>query len=348
MLKLDNTLVKWFLIVMVVSFAFILQHASVSASTSSTTGSSLRDWLTSLQSEASSLQVKVNQLEKVIALLTDSNSTISIVQVRAAQLAKIKKSLDMLNLEIQTINQACSTKSGPNCDISLCDSKCLNCTSAGQCMMCSGNWTGPTCSTCKVGWTGPNCSTIDNVGDLATSSILNYTMATRFVQDLILGVKKNDIKLLFRSSRDGFSCVASVLANFQTRVSNKGPTFVIFQATSGAIFGAYTSQSLTTACTQVTDTATFLFSIQSNTGEQRFTKLLPQVTTNSVLPCSNQYLAFGRGYDLFYGCWVGVVVGRTVPNTFPNMGQYYLSGSGVAYSTTGSAFDVTDFEVYSL
>lgn len=121
----------------------------------------------------------------------------------------------MLNLEIQVINQVCSKKGGPDCNVSClkgmngtecaatvpCDSKCLNCSSTGECLSCSGNWNGTTCSTCKTGWTGADCTISDARGDLVTSTVLNGTLS-----ELISGVKKNPIKLLFRYSRDALSC----------------------------------------------------------------------------------------------------------------------------------------------
>ena len=72
-----------------------------------------------------------------------------VVSKRESQLKKVKQALEIINLEIKTIETKCSSNIGPDCDgiITCDDSKCSECSSiTGQCLACFVNCNASTCS----------------------------------------------------------------------------------------------------------------------------------------------------------------------------------------------------------
>ena len=92
--------------------------------------------------------------------------------------------------------------------------------------------------------------------DLKYSSILNDNNERIFFQSLI---KCNNMKLLFRLSRDG-----SEPTDFHRLCDNKGPTITLFKSDNNRKFGGYLSKNWESIGKWKTDNNLFLFSIDLN------------------------------------------------------------------------------------
>ncbi|EFC47537.1 predicted protein [Naegleria gruberi] len=349
----------------------------VGSSSSSGGNGTLREWLGDLNEQAARLQSTALKLQVAIAVLSNSNNTESILTIRSAQLKKITQALNLINQEIVIVNSACSNYDGPDCNIPICDSKCLNCSSPGKCVSCSGNWTGPscsipvcdskclnctspgncsvcsgnwngtTCSTCKSGWTGTNC--------VNQTAILTSAQMTRFSNE-ILNMPNSFTKLLFKASRDGFAG-----DKFHSKCDNKGATVVIVKAQSGAIFGGYTSVSWNVQNSgYVSDKSAFLFSLVSSTGVERFAKLPQQYSdfyksgkTNgeyATYQVSGLGPTFGGGHDLFISnnCNSNSLSTSNLCASYCDATMSVSSTTANAYLAGTKNFQVEDYEVYNL
>ncbi|EFC35567.1 predicted protein [Naegleria gruberi] len=152
-------------------------------------------------------------------------------------------------------------------------------------------------------------------------------------------------KKLYKASRDGFQS-----KQFHTKCDNQGATVTIIKADTGAIFGGYTSAAWnTTVMSQFAySERAFLFSLVSNSGEERFKKLNQLAPPNSPSQGRSIYShsrfgpTFGGGHDLYICSNAHENTGSYChPNTYADFGKEYLAGSYKEWL-------VKDIEVYSL
>ncbi|EFC39027.1 predicted protein [Naegleria gruberi] len=178
------------------------------------------------------------------------------------------------------------------------------------------------------------------IGDLSKSTFLTANQSKRFIDELLKDVKTRPMKLLYNASKDGFRA-----RSFHSKCDNQGPTVTIIKASSGAIFGGYTSVSWSSAMLDFfPDSKAFLFSLIGPKRDERFKKLIQDgphsaYVNYSVYHRSVDHPTFGGGHDIFIAR--GTKKSFTNPFTYSNLGKDYLTGSTREFTTL-------DYEVYSL
>ena len=81
-------------------------------------------------------------------------------------------------------------------------------------------------------------------------------MSEQFIKLCDFKIDHQDLKLLYRGSRDGFRA-----SNFHSQCDNQANTITVIETTSGFIFGGYTQASWTSNEQYSKDANAFLFSL---------------------------------------------------------------------------------------
>jgi len=98
------------------------------------------------------------------------------------------------------------------------------------------------------------------------------------------------LELLFRGSKDGYSAIT-----FHSKCNGKGPIIMVMISHIGEIFGGYTSVSLSSSGSNITDSSAFLFSLSK---KAKF-NVNPSYTVNAVFDhASSYFIQFGGNPDL--------------------------------------------------
>jgi len=121
------------------------------------------------------------------------------------------------------------------------------------------------------------------------SLILDLSKDVKLIQSWTTKVKNMELELIYRGSRDGFDA-----QGFHTFCDDQGPTLVVCKAaTTGKVFGGYTSESWSRENKFVADRNAYLFSI-SNSSKH------PVRDSEHAIYCNEETgPIFGEGYDLF-------------------------------------------------
>jgi len=121
------------------------------------------------------------------------------------------------------------------------------------------------------------------------SLILDPTKDVKLIHSWTTKVKNMELELIYRGSRDGFDA-----QGFHTFCDDQGPTLVVCKAaTTGKVFGGYTSENWSKENKFVADRNAYLFSI-SNSSKH------PVRDSEHAIYCNEETgPIFGEGYDLF-------------------------------------------------
>merc|ERR1739838_382907 len=111
---------------------------------------------------------------------------------------------------------------------------------------------------------------------------------TRFLNEMLKGESKKLGETVYVASKDGDSP-----AQFHKKCDNQGPTVVIVQSTTGAVFGGYTDMNWGGQSRYLKSSRSFLFRLRP-----AMTKY-PVVNSNyAIYTNSNRGPTFGNGHDL--------------------------------------------------
>jgi len=150
---------------------------------------------------------------------------------------------------------------------------------------------------------------------------LSFGLSERnFLNKLLKPVSKKMGGTLYAASKDGDSASA-----FHSACDNEGPTVVIVQTTSGAVFGGYTDVSWTSSSTYVSSTTSFLFQLR---------------------PYMKQYaLKKGKeGYAVYHNSGYGPTFGNSHDLNI----RSYCLGNTNSYTNGGSAYTFSKYPSYEL
>jgi len=155
-----------------------------------------------------------------------------------------------------------------------------------------------------------------------------------FLNNLLWAVSKKMGGVLYKASRDGDSA-----SEFHSACDNKGPTVVIVQTTSGAIFGGYTDVSWTSSNTYVSSTTSFLFQLRPYMKQH---VLIKAQEGNAVYHKSDYGPTFGSGHD--FNIKSGSMSSTT---SFTNAGYGYTFSKYPSYELNDGEknFKVKDYVV---
>jgi len=110
-----------------------------------------------------------------------------------------------------------------------------------------------------------------------------------FINKLLNGVSKRMGEVLYVASRDG-----DAATKFHSVCDNKGPTVVIVETTSGAVFGGYTDVSWASSSTYKTSSTAFLFRLRPS---MKHYVIKQGNVGNAVYHRSSYGPTFGGGHD---------------------------------------------------
>jgi len=164
---------------------------------------------------------------------------------------------------------------------------------------------------------------------------LSFGLSERnFLNKLLKPVSKKMGGVLYKASSDGDSASA-----FHSACDNKGPTVVIVQTTSGAIFGGYTDVSWTSSSTYVSSTTSFLFQLRPYMKQYVLNK---GKEANAVYHKSDYGPTFGGGHD--FNIKSGSMGSTT---SYTNAGHSYTFPKYPSYELTDGEknFKVKDYVV---
>lgn len=139
--------------------------------------------------------------------------------------------------------------------------------------------------------------------------------------------QRAEYQLLWRATEHGFST-----GSFHARVDNHQKTIVVIKATTGAIFGGYTSLQWNYGGSYQTDNYAFLFSLVS-----------PSNTAPYLLPVTNTQYGIYTGNSGYTVCWGGghdiCLVGDSHSSTssYSNIGHSFTKPNGLS-STSGANY----------
>ena len=174
------------------------------------------------------------------------------------------------------------------------------------------------------------------------SKLINYSQyLSLFKGELNI---HSSTKLLFRSSRDGFS-----LSDFHSRCDNQPKLVIIVKAQRGELFGGYTSQNINVALNSSSDSVrdNDSFTFQFDDEKLYVFRLLPSRLENALHRYSSSYL-----FAFSFSFWIGDNAnhqtlssshGQTEENILPEgrlpPGKQYFGGMN---------FLIEDMEVFKI
>jgi len=112
-----------------------------------------------------------------------------------------------------------------------------------------------------------------------------------YVNSLLKPVSKKMGDVLYVASRDG-----DAASRFHSACDNQGPTVVIVETTTGAVFGGYTDIGWTKSTGHKPSTNSFLFRLQPSMKQY---KIKSAETAKAVYHHANYGPTFGAGHDFF-------------------------------------------------
>jgi len=156
----------------------------------------------------------------------------------------------------------------------------------------------------------------------------------RYLDTQLKSVSKKLGETLYVASRDGDS--SSV---FHSKCDNQGPTVVIVQTTTDAVFGGYTDANWKHKG-YVTSSTSFLFRLRPATGKY---PIKSARRGNAIYAHSSYGPTFGNGHDLYI---VSKALSSTSSYTNGNV-AYQFSGTGTSYQLSDGQknFKVKDYVV---
>lgn len=113
----------------------------------------------------------------------------------------------------------------------------------------------------------------------------------KYVNSLLKPVSKKMGDVLYVASRDG-----DAASRFHSACDNQGPTVVIVETTTGAVFGGYTDISWTKSTGYKPSTNSFLFRLQPSMKQY---KIQSAKTAKAVYHHANYGPTFGEGHDFY-------------------------------------------------
>merc|ERR1739838_260168 len=155
---------------------------------------------------------------------------------------------------------------------------------------------------------------------------------TRFLNEMLKGESKKLGETVYVASKDGDSP-----AQFHKKCDNEGPTVVIVQSTTGAVFGGYTDMNWKSTGNYVKSSRSFLF------------RLRPAMTKYSIISAYTKYgiytksdrgPSFGHGNDLYIA---KSCLSNT--NSYTNGGHSYKISPRYQLNDGTKNFKVKDYAV---
>jgi len=155
-------------------------------------------------------------------------------------------------------------------------------------------------------------------------------------------VKKLELKLLYRGSRDGFTA-----ASFHRMCDNKGATLTVIKAENTKnIFGGYNQGSWSSSGSYVS-TPAWIFSLVNSTGKPL--KLLPSSGNTNNAYCNSSYgPTWGSGHDLHINSNMKTNNNYTNPSSFRTVAPGYQGTFEKTLLAGEYKFIVDEIEVFTV